>query len=228
MIRRTITAALTAALAVLGASAAMASTNLVTNPDFGPANGGVGYGAVPGWTQAPLPSTLGGFPYLTGSNSSGEQFWNNGTTPAGVTTTGFIQVYPGSATDSLVQTLSLNVGTTYDFSFLENARAQYATPLVEVLINGSQLVAQHVDSSVGGDNAFRLVTGTFTATSSSEDLEFLVSQQSGSDDATALVTAVNVSSAAPEPASWALMLVGFGGMGAALRSRRRRPAVSNA
>ena len=30
----------------------------------------------------------------------------------------------------------------------------------------------------------------------------------------------------PEPASWGLMIVGFGGMGAVLRSRRRRAATS--
>ena len=33
--------------------------------------------------------------------------------------------------------------------------------------------------------------------------------------------------AAPEPSAWALMLVGFGGLGAALRSRRRT-ALANA
>ena len=30
----------------------------------------------------------------------------------------------------------------------------------------------------------------------------------------------------PEPASWGLMIIGFGGMGAVLRSRRRLPATS--
>jgi hypothetical protein len=30
----------------------------------------------------------------------------------------------------------------------------------------------------------------------------------------------------PEPASWALMLIGFGGAGAMLRARRRRDAVA--
>jgi hypothetical protein len=30
----------------------------------------------------------------------------------------------------------------------------------------------------------------------------------------------------PEPASWGLMIIGFGGMGAVLRVRRRRPAAS--
>ena len=33
-------------------------------------------------------------------------------------------------------------------------------------------------------------------------------------------------SAAPEPAAWALMMVGVGGMGAALRTRRRKAAVA--
>ncbi|THD53370.1 MAG: PEP-CTERM sorting domain-containing protein [Phenylobacterium sp.] len=32
--------------------------------------------------------------------------------------------------------------------------------------------------------------------------------------------------AVPEPASWALMLVGFGGLGAALRGSRRRAAAA--
>jgi hypothetical protein len=30
----------------------------------------------------------------------------------------------------------------------------------------------------------------------------------------------------PEPAEWGMMLVGFGGMGAAMRSRRRRQAAA--
>jgi hypothetical protein len=36
----------------------------------------------------------------------------------------------------------------------------------------------------------------------------------------------SVAGAVPEPANWALMIVGFGGIGAAMRSARRKPAVT--
>ena len=41
-----------------------------------------------------------------------------------------------------------------------------------------------------------------------------------------LVDNVYVTASVPEPMSWALMLVGFGGMGAVLRSQRRRQALT--
>ena len=37
---------------------------------------------------------------------------------------------------------------------------------------------------------------------------------------------VEINSAAPEPAAWALMMVGVGGMGAALRTRRRKAVAA--
>lgn len=39
-------------------------------------------------------------------------------------------------------------------------------------------------------------------------------------------TQVGATPAVPEPATWAMMLVGFGGMGAAMRYRRRKQSVS--
>src|SRR5207249_6644685 len=45
---------------------------IIANPNFSPANG-VGYGPLTGWTQNPNPSTLAGFPSLTGSNSFGQR-----------------------------------------------------------------------------------------------------------------------------------------------------------
>ena len=37
---------------------------------------------------------------------------------------------------------------------------------------------------------------------------------------------LTINSAAPEPAAWALMMVGVGGMGAALRTRRRKAVAA--
>jgi hypothetical protein len=196
----------------------VASANIILNPNFFPANGGAGYGAVPNWTQSPFPSTLGGFPYLSGSNTSAGPFWNQGTVPGGISTVGFIQVYPGSATNSLRQTMSLAAGTTYSLSYLENARTG-PSPLMTVLVGSQTVVAQHTDSAVGAGNPFRLVTASFTATAASADLIFSVAQQSSGNDATALITDVQVN-AVPEPVS--LALLGFGAAG--LYMIRRRPA----
>ncbi len=40
------------------------------------------------------------------------------------------------------------------------------------------------------------------------------------------VTKDDVGSSAPEPATWAMMLLGFGGLGAAMRRQRRSPAAA--
>jgi hypothetical protein len=53
--------------------------------------------------------------------------------------------------------------------------------------------------------------------------DFTITELSGSADLTsASFGTVLISSGAPEPSAWALMLLGFGGLGGALRARRRR------
>ena len=46
------------------------------------------------------------------------------------------------------------------------------------------------------------------------------------DGAIRYITSGYATAAVPEPAAWAMMLVGFGGLGAALRSRRRKFAAA--
>ena len=201
--------------------------NLVTNPNFGPSNPpngydsgnpDVGYGPIPGWTQTPGVSALPGFPYLTGSNGPNGVFWDNGNAP-GASTVGFIQVYPGAETDALSQTLNLTAGQEYSFSYLENARncGTCSDPTLTVDLGGSELVGPAVLSPVGDGN-FDLVSGTFFATGASEDLSFIVT---GTGDATALLTEVNVSplTSTPEPSSWLLLATGIAGVLAVARKR---------
>jgi hypothetical protein len=65
-------------------------------------------------------------------------------------------------------------------------------------------------------------TMSFTATSSSELLSFLSVGTPSGYPPIALLD--NISISVPEPASWALMLVGVGALGASLRLRRRQAA----
>ncbi len=68
---------------------------------------------------------------------------------------------------------------------------------------------------------------TFTADSSSELLSFLaVGTPAGNVPPFALLDGVSLT-AVPEPATWAMMLVGFSGLGyAAFRRRRQAPAIA--
>jgi hypothetical protein len=192
--------------------------NYLTNPYFGPGNSGAGYGAVAGWTQNPYPSASPGFPYLTGSNDIFQPFWDNGrTNVSGATTVGFVQVSPGAPTNSLTQAVSLVVGTRYVVSYVENASTS-APVNVEVLIGGVPLIPSHIDSAVGGSSPFKIYFAKFIATSTDEDLTFVVSQINPGDEGTALFSDAYLT-LAPEPSSVALL--GTGLLGAVGMARRK-------
>jgi len=82
-------------------------------------------------------------------------------------------------------------------------------------------------STTGENQPFETYTLSFTA-----DQAGSVQVGIGTNDAGnygPVLDNVNLSvSAVPEPASWAMMLVGFGGLGATIRASRRRPATATA
>jgi hypothetical protein len=84
-----------------------------------------------------------------------------------------------------------------------------------------------IDRSVAGILGF-IGTGTFGGTLGGVALNpasanFSFSTQGG--NVTTFSATTTATTAVPEPVTWALMLLGFGGMGMALR-RRRRPALA--
>jgi PEP-CTERM motif len=68
------------------------------------------------------------------------------------------------------------------------------------------------------------VSDVFTATSTSEVLSFLAAGNRPVPPF-AMISDVSLLSGVPEPATWGLMLLGFGGLGGAAYVRRRRAAA---
>ena len=82
-------------------------------------------------------------------------------------------------------------------------------------------------STTGGNQPFETYTMSFTADQAGS-VKIGIGTQDGGNIGPVLDN-VNLSvSAVPEPASWAMMLVGFGGLGATLRASRRKPAAATA
>jgi hypothetical protein len=81
-----------------------------------------------------------------------------------------------------------------------------------------------------GFTGWHTASFTFVADASTEVLSFLAKGgPTGAQPPFALLDGVSltqVSSGTPEPASWALMIIGFGGVGAAVRLRRKQAAAT--
>lgn len=241
------------AAALLG-SGAQAATNLVVNGGFETWGLGAnsdefstqyapGDGQLQGWTTTGL-----AFVFVPGDDDAigrygSFSFWGpaNGNNN-GLTTSSQGGNYIGSDADRgfgapVSQTLSgLVIGKTYDVSF-EWAAAQQAnffgatTEGWEVYLtdsNNGQIVNFQTETVNNPEKGFQPWRGerfSFEATEASHVLSFFAFGGPGGLPPFALLDNVSVvDSAVPEPASWAMLIAGFGLVGAAAR-RRRQVAV---
>jgi len=123
----------------------------------------------------------------------------------------------------LLSTSSIGAGTytlTFDLSGNDRGAAAQTT---DVLVGGSQIWTSGALAS-----ASPWTTYSVTFTTAGGALEFY--EEGPSDNQGNLLDNISVSTAStttgvPEPAAWALMLVGLGGVGALLRRRHVIPAV---
>lgn len=220
---------LTSALAVAGLAASSACAVTVVNGSFEDvqitSQGSYNLADIPGWTHAG--STGDGliwsdkFPVCCGGTNStktgdGHQFvtMGGGFGPTG--SSAWSQVLSG-----------LSIGKSYVVDFKMAAEGEVPTQSLTVtMTSGSSTAAQNFTSIPAGPYFWQnwgSDSYTFVADATSATLQFSVTNEVydvGLD-------AVSVSAAGvPEPAAWMLMLVGFGGMGAALRVHRKWAAAS--
>ena len=143
--------------------------------------------------------------------------------------TGVLEVHPGQSTDTIVQFTAPTSGRYTLSTSFELLDISPTGVIAEVYDNGTQLFS---DTLTGpGANESTETPGQSTAFSDTlnlkagDTLSFAVNNDGNFlNDSTGLTATI---SAVPEPASWAMMLVGFGGLGAAMRMRRK-PATATA
>jgi len=160
----------------------------------------------------------------------GQYLW---TLPAGDPNGGAFLALDGASTANGAVTQTINglvKGAKYVLTFswataqLEDRSGATWDKLDYSLGSQGYTTAQAMNPSHGGTGWYT-VTQTFTATGSSEVLSFLAHGVPGNLPPVVLLDGVSLSNV-PEPATWAMMLVGFGAIGYGMR--RRRVAVAAA
>ncbi len=230
----------TAFSALLMSAAPAQAANLLINGGFeAPAIGGFfanyasGSTAINGWTvDAFTPS---------GGSGGNVDIVNGIFTPGGPSPAAegvqFLDLVGTGTVGSIYQTFSTIAGTKYNvnFSYSHNlfAGAPSASGIVGVYGAGFGagnfnllLPFEAVSHSTGTSTNLDWKTHAFSFTATGIETTLAFGNDSGGNNAGLLLDAISVSGAVPEPASWALMISGFGLAGAAMRRRKSAVRVS--
>lgn len=160
--------------------------------------------AIPGWTATPNVNVVKG----TFSSSAGNLAKEGNQ---------YLDLVGEGGQGSISQTFATTIGTTYNLSFW------YSHNLFSGLASASaRLSVGDLSDSIthtGGTNAnlnWLFYSNSFTADASSTTLTFV--NTVGAINEGVFLDAVSIS-AVPEPGTWALLILGFGLLGAAMRRR---------
>ena len=136
----------------------------------------------------------------------------------------FLQSTSTSGAQIDISVTGLVAGDVYSFSFFDDQRAGYGVNPYTVSFDGSTIAS--FSPAASGWTA--RTTSTFTALGSTGTLTFAAPLLCCDNDAGIDNITLNGGgpTGVPEPATWAMMLIGFGGMGAVMRSRRRVTATT--
>lgn len=213
--RTLLAAAAAAAVGVLvAASGANAATNLIYNGDF--ELGDTGFGS----DYAPAGNIMDPAIYEVATSTNVHPYW---TPPYGDHTTGQGQMMIINGDDKVAKRAWMNnainytAGQSYTFTFY--VASSYSTaPGNLSLALGSDIVGGPFDASSTVGEWTKYVK-TFEATSSGVQTLALWNNQTAYTGNDFTLDDLSLT-AVPEAATWAMMIVGFFGVGTALRSRR--------
>ncbi|HEY2708172.1 MAG TPA: PEP-CTERM sorting domain-containing protein [Caulobacteraceae bacterium] len=116
------------------------------------------------------------------------------------------------STGAIEQSIGTVANQLYNLTFEYSSNNGINGPTAQVDGNG-------VIGSVTGTHAWQTFTGSFVGTGSPVNIS--ITEGVGGGNAGVFLDNVSVS-AAPEPSTWALMMLGIGGVGAAARMARRK------
>ncbi|WP_309604928.1 PEPxxWA-CTERM sorting domain-containing protein [Phenylobacterium sp.] len=157
----------------------------------------------------------------------------NGMTASSPNGGNFLASDPSFEIGSIDQTVTgLVAGQTYKLSFYWAAAQQFGfngptTEGWDVSLGAETHSTGVVSNANHGFVPWKLATMSFTATGASETLSFLAKGgPSGGQPPFALLDGVSLKGGVPEPAAWALMIMGLGSVGAAARRRRSTAATA--
>lgn len=228
----------------LGATGASHAANLVQNGGFEQTtrtDGSYGIGSLYPSNNADHWTTTGyNFVFRPGEADSvganGEygnmKLWgpangsNNGLTASSPAGGNFLAADGAYQTEVISQVISgLNIGQQYKVSFDWAGAQQYGytgetTENWTVSLGNQSFTTPTVTNADHGFTGWQQASYIFTATNATETLSFLAHGTPNGEPPFSLLDGVSMG-AVPEPASWAMMIVGFGAVGGAMRYRKR-------
>ena len=204
--------------ALMSGFSTAANAQIVTNGGFedplitNPCCNTVPPDMLPGWDATPNVNVVNG----TFSSSNGNLAFQGSQ---------YLDLVGQGGTGSISQALSLNVGQIYTLSFAysNNLFSGPLTASAEILLDGVLFGIVTHNSGTNANLDWQIFSQNFTAQNASTTLTFR--NLTGGPNEGILLDAISVA-AVPEPATWGMMLLGFGGIGMAMRRQRRTPRLA--